>query len=110
MTEIQFLLDLILETKTMTEVRKKCKDRIGVVESNMGQTTARPIRIQSIDPKLAQAPSTLAALERQTGEPVPLPPVATTPAAAQALAKRAEAIAIAASGKEEKGRTSPRKF
>jgi len=109
-TEIQFLLDIILETKTITEVRRKCKERIGVVESNMVQqpTIQRPRA--PIDSRLAQAPSTLAALERQTGEAIPMAPVATTQAAAAALAARAEAIAIAASGKEEKGRTSPRKF
>lgn len=42
LTEIQFLLDIILETKTISEVRRKCKERIGVVESNPGRQFRNP--------------------------------------------------------------------
>lgn len=107
MTQIQFLLDLILETKTLTEVRRKCKERIGEVESEMTQPQRQ---VRQIAPVLAQSPSTLAALERQAGEAIPQMPVAITGAAQAALAARQQAIAIATSGVEEKGRTSPRKF
>jgi hypothetical protein len=43
-------------------------------------------------------------------DPQPVAVIAQTPAAMAALQARNTAIAIAHSGKEEKGRTSPRKF
>lgn len=64
-TEIQFLLDIILDTRTLTEVRRKCKERIGEVEANIGQRPAQPA------PRLAQAASTIAAMERHAAEPIP---------------------------------------
>lgn len=113
-TDISFLLELMLETKNMAEVRKKCKDRIREIEEAQ-QTRQQGIatgggRGTPAPPHLAQAPSTLAALERQTGVGVPQVPIATTPLAQAALASRAATIAQATSGIEEKGRASPRKF
>ena len=75
--------------------------------------------------RTAQSPSTQRILDQMAAEgsvvpeaapayqrePVSMPDqIAQTPAAAAALAARNEAIRIAVSGKEEKGRTSPRKF
>ena len=103
MTELQFLLDLILDTKTITEVRRKCKERVGTLG-----TPSVPIQRQVLPPQLAQSPSTIAAQERHAAQG--MAPLPITPQAAAALAARQEAIAIAVSGKEEKGRMSPRKF
>ncbi len=66
MTEIQFLLDIILDTKTITEVRRKCKERICEVESKLIPSQA--IRAQPITNQGAQYASTQAPLNT-----VPLP-------------------------------------
>lgn len=131
MTELSFLLELILDDEVPAAIKIKLKKRIKVVEASM-TTSAAPLmnRVNMpvvnsftqnaaipLPPELqGQSPSTVAKL---LGADLPFkapsaPPqpavVAQTLAAAQAMASRQETIANAMSGKPEKGRTSPRKF
>ncbi len=138
MTELTFLLELLLEHKLPKKTKDVVAARIRVVEedlSNKLQTfptvnrpAAPPVPITPFPTSIVhgaqQAPSTMALLAKDAssppGLPQPLPPqaelppavanIAQTSATAIALAQRQEAIRIATSGKEEKGRTSPRKF
>lgn len=134
MSELSFLIDLLLTEKLSKSVKTKVKDRVIEVEALLtsGPPTIRipiPAKYNPADlpPHIAgQSPSTIAKfLEHQAqGLPpvtsigevvshaVPSPPavVAATPQTAAALQKREQAIQTALSGKPEPGRTSPRKF
>ncbi len=135
MTELSFLLDLLLNHKLPKPTKEAVSQRIKHVEMMLTQTSVQlqmrppPGAITGIGPVqvvpphlIGQAPSTIAAMMRHgDAPPVPPPPsqdnppaapvmIAQTPAAQQALAERQAAIAGAISGKPEKGRTSPRKF
>jgi hypothetical protein len=113
MTELSFLLELLLEHELKKDTQKLIRERIKEIE-------ARPTAVHAQAPRPAQgnqAPSTQKLLDEMaqaTGSPVPQMaaqiPNPSTNAAAQALMHRAELIAQAVSGKEEKGRSSPRKF
>lgn len=121
MTELGFLLELLLNHKLPKATRVAVTERVKEVEGRLG---ARPVAlapIQNVPPQLAnQSPSTIAAMMKHPdlvqGMAVPPPPpapvenIAQTPATAAALASRQAAIQEAMSGKPEKGRTSPRKF
>lgn len=126
MTELSFLLELLLNHKLPKVTREAVTARVKEVEQGLThpysqQARAVPTLPQAVPPHLAgQAPSTIAALMRHEGEgkppivpiPVEAPPpvIAVTPAAQAALAERNALINQAVSGKPEKGRTSPRKF
>lgn len=110
MTELSFLIDLLMNHKLPKLTKQAIAERIKEVESNIGAPNVR-----SQAPR--QAPSTIAALSRQADEanpaipaPEPVAQIAQTPAAAAALAARKQSIAQALSGKMEKGQTSPRKW
>lgn len=106
MSELSFLLDLLLNEKLSIKVKTKLTERIKEIESRMGQ----PPIVHRIIPS-AQAPSTQKILDEMAMNPQPVEaPQANTFATAQALQSRQQAIAIAASGKPEAGRSSPRKF
>jgi hypothetical protein len=103
MTELGFLLELLLDDVCPKELKIKIKDRIKEVEQQL-----QPIKAQASRPKATdQAPSTQRILDEA---PLQVEHIAQTPAAAQALASRQAAIAQAMSNVPEKGRTSPRKF
>ncbi len=123
MTELSFLLELLLEHKLGKPTKDAIKERIKKIEAFPSWTP--PINQTSMRPtKTAQSPSTQRILDEMANEGHVLSPepqaiheapgmpvvIAQTPAAAAALAQRNEAIRIATSGKEEKGRSSPRKF
>lgn len=138
MTELSFLLDLLLNHKLPKVTRDAVATRIKEVETRMTLSpvaqTVRQMPLPNIPPALVgQAPSTIAAMirhQQQTGttdptiaimeetvaaakemaEPKTVAIIAQTPAAAQAMAQRQAAINIALSGKPAKGETSPRKF
>lgn len=97
MTELQFLLDLLLEHKLTVATKKIIKDRIKYVEDGIH----KPSSIAATPQRFEQS---------NTSKVVPIETIAQTPAAAAALADRQKSIAIAASGTFEPGRTSPRKF
>lgn len=130
MSELSFLLDLLLNEKLSKPVKEKITQRVKDVETLMtaqpivgpGYMGPKPVPIPAnLPPHIAgQSPSTIAKfLEHQAQG---LPPVtsiepiishavvAATPQAQAAVAKRDQAIATALSGKPEPGRTSPRKF
>ncbi len=131
MTELSFLLDLLLNDKLSKPVREKITARVKEVEELL---IAKPMMIPSMHtPQVLppakivngamQSPSTIAALERQAAAGLPAPVgeipgdrsniaavVVASPAAAQALHSRQIAVSAAISGKPEAGRTSPRKF
>ncbi len=119
MSEISFLLDLLLNEKLSKSVKQKITDRVKEIEAAWAKL---PLMAPPPRPIVgAQSPSTIAALERQAAEgllpPVPMPEVpaapgvvAVTPQTVAAVNSRTQAINQALSGKAEPGRTSPRKF
>lgn len=117
MSELSFLLSLLLEHKLPKLTKLAITDRIKEIEGRQPvQTSGFMQHSQQRPPKTAQSPSTQRILDEMAAEgnpaltPIEMPAIAQTPAAAAALAARQEAINIAVSGREEKGRTSPRKF
>ena len=127
MTELSFLLELLLEHELPKATQTLIKERVKEIQVQQPIAYAAPIQRPS---RTSQAASTQRILD-QMAEQQGLGPVqmstamdvasqvqaqttpnqiAQTPAAAMAMAQRAEAIRIATSGVEEKGRTSPRKF
>jgi cell division septation protein DedD len=138
-TELTFLISLLLEHKLPKPTKDAIAVRIKEVNSaSIPQFHVTPARSLEIlhqrPPKTAQSASTQKILDEIEAEkaafaagvvvpeseivndlprvtpPQPIQQIAQTPAAVQALLSRQESIRIATSGKEEKGRTSPRKF
>lgn len=131
MTELSFLIELLLNHDLPKETKDLIATRIRDVEQDIRKPldilhgrTANPY-VSNGAPK--QAASTLAAMARHGDLPVipavelppipqaPIEQIAQTPAAAAALIARNEAINKAANSKPlngipEKGRTSPRKW
>lgn len=114
MTELDFLLTILLEHKLQNSTKLAIKDRIKEI-----QVYTQPVQMPRgpFVPKnpTAQAPSILAkypdlANDITHCEPVPLEAIAQNPETAKALADRQTLIAQAFSGKPEPGRTSPRKI
>lgn len=105
----------MLECKISKEVEKLCLERIGEVEQSLRPMARNftPAITPNSGPALHQAPSTIALMEKH-GIPIPEPTTpgiaATNPITAQAIASRAAMMAQAASGVEDRGRTSPRKY
>ncbi len=137
MTELSFLLDLLLNHKLPKPTREAVTARIKDVEARLTQSSQplqrAPAPLQTlgnVPPHLVgQSASTIAAMMRHE-QNVPAPPldaptinmvsqqpsvapvqqIAHTPAAQAAMADRQAALAGAISGKPAPGRTSPRKF
>ncbi len=132
MTELAFLLDLLLNHKLPLATKKAISERCKEVEQRLtpnnfvgGTVTYTPPPKNNLPPHLAnQSPSTIAKLMQHPDlvaqmsqahvQPVVEPQqpavIAQTPAAQAAINARQESINLAISGKAEKGRTSPRKF
>lgn len=140
MTELTFLIDLLLNHKLQKPTRDAIAARLKEVETNLSAraplTTAQvdlarlksaplPPHIASQSPSmqaimlrnpdLAQGTFEAVALEtiaaaKGAAEPRTVAIIAQTPAAAAAMASRQQAIRTSISGKPEKGLTSPRKF
>lgn len=109
MSELSFLLTLLLDHKLSTEVKGLIKERIKEIEFKPQINQAAPVLAQKAILS-GQAPSTIANLMKEPSAQANPEMIAVTPAASQAMASRQEAIALAMSGKPEKGRQSPRKF
>jgi len=107
MTELSFLLELLLNHKLPKATKELVTERIKEVEAKLGSAPT-PVQRAPIRAASGQSPSTQKILEEMAAEAEA--PVTQTPAVAQAMAHRAALIAQATSGVEEKGRTSPRKF
>jgi len=127
-SELSFLISLLLEHRLLPSVKKVIAERIKEVEAKTATPGPRisnwPIINTTVsvppDPKTAQAPSTQRILDEMAASaPVAPPadpapqPVVTSPVVAQALSSRAQLLRGATSKKgpivdEETGR--PRKF
>lgn len=119
MTELSFLIDLLLNEKLSKSVKDKISVRVKEVEETIH--VAPPVRAQqSLPPPrvingAVQSPSTVAAMERQAdGYAPPINVVVASPAAAQAMMNRNaalnEAINSTHNSKPPAGRTSPKKW
>lgn len=115
MTELSFLLELLMNHKLPKATKDLILKRVKEVEESL---YAKPIPMQRYTGP-AQAASTLASFEKHGPLPsieMPLMPagpveqIAQTPATAAALLHRQETISNALSGKVGKGETSPRKW
>jgi len=133
-TELSFLVELLLNHRLPKATKEAVGARIKEVEEQrvpMAHTIVRPVPApQAIPAALqGQSPSTIAAMMRHPdlmaglqaptigmapSEPSVAPQqpevIAQTAAAAQALQKRQEAIAVQLSGKPKPGETGPRKW
>jgi hypothetical protein len=111
MTEIQFLLDIVLHCKNLKQVKDKCLTRIGEVEANLqsGRGPAWPMPIPPIGQQAVSTQRIIDGMVYPSDGTIPQV-IAQTPQTAAALESRQQAIKIATSGKPEPGRTSPRKF
>lgn len=123
MTELSFLIELLLNHELSKITKDLIASRIKEVESNlvakpMQQLTAHYIPPPSV---LKQAPSTLALMAKHGDIPnlVPVPDmpvippveqVAQTPATAAAMNSRNQAIAESISGKIDKTTGRPKKW
>lgn len=96
MTELSFLIELVLDEELPLKHRKICAERIKEVE---GKLAPQPVSYQA--PSMQRIMSEAAAAEATTPH---------TAAASRALQARQQLINQAVSGKAEPGRTSPRKF
>lgn len=126
MTELSFLIDLLLNHKLPKTTRDAVAERIKAVEAMGAKGYEIPAHARAVRDNLVggvpQAPSTIAAMARhgifpvaQTAEELPPEPppvavIAQTPAAAAALASRQQAINESLSGKVDKQTGRPRKF
>ena len=125
MSELSFLLELLLDHELPKPTKDRIAQRIREVEANLTQTPEDVQRLwhqPSTPVKYQQAPSTLALMAKHGDisvspppemPPIPVIPVehiAQTPAAAAAINSRNEAIAQALSGKVDKVTGRPRKW
>lgn len=120
MTELSFLIDLLLNHKLPKATQTAIKERIQEVESQYAKPSMPfPARLSVIQGQAPSMAAAIASMEAEKMGEVPLPVVpivainhqgATTPTAARALMDRNKKIVQAISGKEEPGQTSPRKF
>lgn len=116
-SELSFLLDLLLNHKLPKPTKDLIAKRIGEVEANLSTVPIRPAaQVHSGPP---QAASTLALMAKH-GElppvsvpqaaPEPVAVIAHTPATAAAMQARSESIAAALSGRVDKNTGQPRKW
>lgn len=131
MTELSFLLDLLLNEKLSKQVKTKLTERIKLIECTQVvvprgaqiqsgaamQMLAAPSMVPGVPTHLApQSASTLANLSKVDGGAVPTQtPIVASVAAANAMLDRQAAINASVNGdfkssKPAGGRTSPRKF
>lgn len=124
MSELAFLIELILKHKLQTQTKLLIAERIREVEMSVSRVMIPQIQIAprpAVVGGSPQAPSTQALLEKhamQAGviqtvsEPavVPVEAVAQNQATAAAMASRNRAIAESISGKTDKTTGRPRKF
>lgn len=125
MTELGFLIELLLEHELGKETKTLIAARIKEVEQGL---VAKPIllaqnyvphAIVNDVPSVPQAASTIAAMQRhasmglaETPSPMPVPAeqIAQTPQAVAAMNSRNAAISASLSGKVDKETGRPRKF
>lgn len=107
MTELQFLIDLLLNQKLPLKTKQLVADRITEVEANMTSVPHRTIMPSKLINGATQAASTLALLEKEVGStvtPIVLAPIEPTPASALATNR------IVGGSVMKNGSIGPRKF
>lgn len=114
MSELSFLIDLLLNQKLSKPVKELIAARIREIEARPQPTVKHPGLGVPIPAHLSQqSPSTIANLLKEDSGTLPQP-IAVTAQASQALEQRNAAIRAARAGpfdaKPDPGRTSPRKF
>lgn len=114
-TELQFLIDLLLNHRLNPTTKKLVADRIGFVETSLRQISVPRGTISPIatHPSLQQAPSTIAAMAKHNipAEAFTVAPVEqTAPAAAMVASKPASARIIGGEVSTGNGTKGPRKF
>ncbi len=112
-SELSFLLELILDDQVPAPMKAKLVRRVQDVEKNYTsppQQTRQtvPRGTVSNNPNVANQSPSMQRLMEQNPDLIPKPPVPDNAAAAAALQAR-QAI-INGAGKDDKTRTSPRKF
>ncbi len=120
MSELSFLIDLLLNQRLSKPVKELIANRIREIEIKGHQPTVKTTPLPypllaGMPPNIAnQSPSTIANFLKEQAQNEPpqteTPIVAATAQAAMAMEARNTAIKAAMSGKPEPGRTSPRKF
>lgn len=130
MTELSFLIELLLEHELKADTKKAIAARIKDVESDISQNMIH--KQPSVSPVIqypkgqtnnvgTQAPSTLALMAKHGDiepapvmppipEPMPVTQVAHTPAAAAAMNSRNAAISASIAGKVDKTTGRPKKW
>ncbi len=116
MSELSFLIDLLLNHKLPKGTKDAIALRIKDVEANSIPIRSAPSNIRPVGIS-SQAPSTQAILDRNpdlaavaSAQPPAPVDIAQTPAAAAAMASRNQAISESLSGKVDKVTGRPRKF
>jgi hypothetical protein len=128
MTELSFLVELLLNHKLQKSTKDIIAARLKEVEEGYGQRGAyvAPVKAQPIPPALVgQAPSTIAAMMRHASvetdqlpipmkasqdDPLPVAVVAQTAATMAAMNSRQQAIGESMAGKVDKTTGRPRKW
>lgn len=121
MSELSWLIDLLLNHKLSLETKRHVKERITLVEEKLSHTPMGqpfvpfnyPTTTGMATVQMQQAPSTIALMQKYEnfGAAPVIPGVAAaTQATAMAMESRNRAIIQGETGKPEPGRTSPRKF
>lgn len=126
MTELDFLIELLLDHDLQANTKKRLAERIREVGSQVGNDQRPRPAVMAPRPAPAtyqgapQAASTMAALLRHDGmqavapevapPPAPVEVIAQTPAAIQAMASRQQAIMASMTGTVNKETGRPRKF
>lgn len=124
-SELSFLIDLLINPRSLEQLKKDLAERIKQVEENFTNSPSIPGWVRSNPNPLAnkintQAPSTIAALARH-GEfthamppvpeaVVPVEQIAQTPQTAAAMQSRQIAIAESIAGKVDKVTGRPKKW
>lgn len=115
MTELSFLIDLIIHEELPATAKEKILARVTEVEQGYilrPAVNAPFVQGSTVSPNMQQSPSTLAAMQRHAmGEQaVPMDQVQNTIAVVGALQARDALIAQATTGKPIPGATGPKKF
>lgn len=115
-SELSFLLELVLDEQIPQPVKTRLVTRIREVEKNYllppqpQQIVSRGTKAQITSPVIASQSPSMQRIMESNPDLIPKPPIPTNPQAASALMDRQAKINAAISGKEDKERTSPRKF
>jgi len=118
MTELGFLIDLILNEKLTRRLKDRISERIKMIEANGQSSTWNTVLPRQASANVSihdgQPESTKRLLEKLQDMPGHIdpimPPQPVTQAAAEALNRRQQIINDAVNGRQDKTRTSPKKF